>query len=153
MSKDIFVYSTLTADNIYAAYVKVANDLPQVERQVLIRGGTNVADKRLHTPRGVVTKITADELEALKDNHVFGQHVDNGFITWSTKLEDVEKEIVTAGLEGRDTSSPLVPEDYVAGDGQAKPAEIGADDPGKAPAPSAAAPPHPAAPSERRPRA
>lgn len=157
MSKKAYVYSTLSADNIYAAYVPGGADLPMVdrERQVFIKGGSNVADKRLVTPRGVVTEVSSEELDALKENTVFQMHVANGYVTFSDHKEDPEKVIGAEGLEGRDASSPLEPGDFVADEAGAKPADVirSAADDAAPPAPHSAPPSHPVANTARRARA
>jgi hypothetical protein len=157
MSKMKYVYSTLSADNIYGAYVKGGADLPMIdrERQVLIKGGSNVADKRLITPRGVVTEVSEDQLAALLENTVFQMHVENGYVTFSDHNEDPEKVIGAEGLEARDASSPLEPGDFVADDAGAKPSDVirSAADDAAPPAPHSAPPAHPAANSARRTRA
>lgn len=107
-----YVYSTLTADNKYAHYVK-AGDQQHVEREVLIHGGHGVANRNLITPRGVVTKVTDDELEFLEANSAFKFHRDNGFL--SVEQKEFDTEAVASNMEGRDGSSPIVPSDYEAG--------------------------------------
>lgn len=110
MSGDVYVYSTLTADNNYTVYEKGGADLPVEAGSVLIRGGSNVADRRLHTPRGVVTKISAEQLKALRSNEVFKLHERNGYVTISDKKED--PEVVAADLTTRSPDAPLVDEDF-----------------------------------------
>lgn len=147
MSKRLFIYSTLSADNIYAAYVAGGADLPMVERQVLIRGGANVPDKRLVTPRGVVTEVTEDDYEhVLKPNHVFNLHVDNGFIQVSKTRSD--PEVAAADMTSRDEASPLVPEDFEAD--SAKPVGFTEPEAQLAAPPAAVAPAHPAAAARRQ---
>lgn len=110
MSK-LYVYSTLTNSQTYTGWRQAgANDLPVQEWAVTINGGTNLANKHLVTPRGVVTEITAEQEALLQTNMVFQLHVKNGFIKIDKK--SVDAEIVAADLEGRDKSSPIVPEDY-----------------------------------------
>lgn len=154
--KSHFLYSTLTADNIYPVYAPGGADLPVILKQVLVRGGTNVPDKRLITPMGVVTEVTSEELEALKTSAVFQAHVDNGYITISDHREDPEKVVATEGMETRDTSAPLVPEDFEPDAPGAKPTNLSPDaNDASPPAPGSAPPAHPAAAQQanRRPRA
>lgn len=109
----MYVYSTLTSDNEYPLYREGANNLLQIERSVVIKGGAGLANKHFVTPRGVVTKIDDDEYKLLKDNEVFKLHVANGFITTDEKLHDIDG--VVADMLGRDASSPLVPQDFAEG--------------------------------------
>ncbi|MGJ0509054.1 MAG: hypothetical protein ACR652_18425 [Methylocystis sp.] len=108
--KSVYVYSTLSADQLYTTYVKGGNDIPRPERTVLIKGGANVATKHLLTPRGVVTQVTAEELALLRDNKLFQLHEKNGYVKVDTSKQEVEKAVTD--MEPRDESSPLVPGDF-----------------------------------------
>lgn len=114
-----YVYSTLTNDQEYVRYAQSGNDLPAVEASVRIKGGANVADGRLMTPRGVVTEIDGDEKDIIVNNPVGKLHLQNGHLIISEALGDPEK--AAADMTGRDESAPLVPQDFEDGDGQAKP--------------------------------
>lgn len=103
------IYSTLTCDQRYTGYAKGGADLPVVAWEVLIKGGSNVADKRLITPIGVRTEVTDEQLAQLLENPVFKLHVNNGFITVEDVKEDPEK--VAADMATKDDSAPLTPED------------------------------------------
>lgn len=126
---DKYVYSTLTDNMDYTAYVKgPEGSLPVVESHVHIAGGSNVADGHFNTPRGVVTGVSDGELEALMNNHTFRLHMENGFITVAD--HDEEPEVVAADMEGRDLAAPLVPEDL--GDKDPKVVETNSKNPRKA---------------------
>lgn len=59
---------------------------------VTVKGGAGVADRRtLITPKGVVTAISADQLERLKNNRVFQQYVDRGNIVVSRTSNNPDK--------------------------------------------------------------
>lgn len=109
---DFYVYSTLTADNIYAAGQPGEGGMIVPVEGVLIKGGSNLINRNLITPRGaVITGVTAEQLDRLQADTVFQMHKANGFITVSEKLEDGEK-VASADLESRDGSAQLTPEDY-----------------------------------------
>jgi hypothetical protein len=109
MSK-VFVYSTLTADNMYGPYNPGAADLPVRTAIVLIKGGANVAGmKHLITPRGVCTVITEEELAICRQDPTFVLHEKNGFLAIESKQADADH--VAANMTGRDESAPLVPDD------------------------------------------
>ena len=91
---DFYVYSTLTASVNYST-----NAGP-----VLIAGGANVPNQYMQTSAGVVTKVTGEQLEALKRNAVFMTHHTNGFIRWETTKHEVEKVVVD--MERADASAP-----------------------------------------------
>lgn len=122
MSKDLYVYSTLTTDMDYTAYRKGGGDVPVAEVSVRINGGANLANKHLITPRGVVTRVTPEQAEILRENLVFQLHEKNGYISISEKQEDPEKA-VAEGMEARAPDAPLEPGDYEAApEAVAKPA-------------------------------
>lgn len=108
-----YVYSTLATDVRYTKWLPAtANDELRIDRQVLIKGGANVADKRIITPRGVVTEVTNDDVDLLMQNEIFQIHFDAGHVTIERSKQDAE--IVAADMTTREPSSPLVPEDYAA---------------------------------------
>lgn len=110
-----YVYSTLTNDNVYTKYAEAVNDLPQIERKVLIKGGSNVATKQLVTPIGVSTEITAEELAICENDPVFQLHKKNGHITVLNKSTNPEK--VAADMDSRDKSAPLREQDFDGSEG------------------------------------
>lgn len=115
MSKTvIYVYSTLTSNMEYRLYREGGADLPELVDSVLIRGGSNLPDKHLITPHGVVTKIDAEKYSWLKDNEIFKLHSNNGYISISEHEIDAEK--AASDMEGRDESAPLVAEDLAEDD-------------------------------------
>lgn len=106
-----YIYSTLTQTTSYAFYKKLLdkNDLHEVEREIVIKGGAGVADKNFITPNGVVTKVTDEEHELLKTHPVFQLHVKNGFIIAQKSHSDIDS--VVRKMEPRDRSAPIRPED------------------------------------------
>lgn len=117
-----YVYSTLTASQNYTGYKPhvegQSHNVP--EKHVLIKGGSNVAGRHLHTPIGIATKVTDDELKFLEQHPIFKLHQENGFIKVSTANEDTEK--VAGDMETRDKAAPLVPQDFEGKEG-AKPVD------------------------------
>lgn len=111
MAKKIYVYSTLTSDQVYTGYAKTANGVPQVQSRILIKGGANLMTKALVTPHGAVTEVTAEDLAQLRQCEVFKLHEANGFIKVSEDKADVEE--VATDMETRDKSAPLVEQDEV----------------------------------------
>jgi hypothetical protein len=103
------IYSTLSTDMRYASYRSDTKE-SILERAVLIKGGANVCDKHLFTPKGIVTQVNDDDLKFLEQNEVFKMHVKNGYI----KVEKSEKKIdkVVCDMQARDISAPKQPEDF-----------------------------------------
>lgn len=109
-SGGVYVFSTLTSNMVYRAYKEGGADMPLVDKEILIAGGSNLPDKRLITPYGVMTEISPEDLAILEENEVFALHKANGFITVRDKPADPEK--VATDMETRDQSAPLVDADF-----------------------------------------
>ena len=105
-----YVYSTITNTTEYCEYKTdpEARQLPILLRKVAILGGSGVANKHMVTPRGVVTKVTDDELEFLKGNKAFQRHMARGFIRIDTAK--IDADLVAADMTKGDDSAPKTPE-------------------------------------------
>lgn len=90
----MYIYSTISADVDYQTSAGT----------IRISGKANVANTKIITPSGIATKVTAEDFAALKGNHVFALHMENGFITVSEGKGDAEK--VAADMTTRDKSAP-----------------------------------------------
>lgn len=111
MSKgEIYVFSTLTAPVNYQTFEKSGNDLPMVTGSILINGGSNIPDKNLVTPIGVMTRVTEEQFSLLAANPVFNKHMENGYISIQDKPADPEK--VASDMNSRDESAPLRDADF-----------------------------------------
>ena len=105
-----YVFSTLTASQVYTRTEQGGADLPRTVAEVFIAGGSNIPDKYMRTPIGVMTPVTDEEMGILQENDVFNLHKANGFITVEEAPADAEK--VAADMVTRDDSAPLVDEDF-----------------------------------------
>src|SRR5579862_7257808 len=94
------VYSTMACDN---EYVRYSEHGPQgvniAERSVLIKGGTGINKKYLQTPLGVHTAVEDEDMEWLKDNYSFNQHMKNGYIR--AEKQHVNPEVAAADMVTR----------------------------------------------------
>lgn len=112
-----YVYSTATCSGTYVEY-KPDNDKGHGHsvplKQVTINGGHGVATKHLVTPKGVVTKVTDEELEFLLKNQAFQRHMKAGFMSYDNKKVEPEKKAESMNLKG-DNSAPLTPADFQEG--------------------------------------
>lgn len=110
------VYSTATAGVDFARYKPKRPDMAanQIERKVTIHGGSNVANKNLFTPLGVVTQVTDDEAEFLKNHPAFKRMEERGFMRIRKNKADPEKIITSENMEIRDASAPKTPETIAA---------------------------------------
>lgn len=116
-----FVYSTLSADVSYNVYYPVDAQIKAgvrtIQKSILIKGGSGVAPlgkRALATQFGIVTEVTDEELEILKNDETFKTHLTHGFVSYASSKVDPEKIIVD--MELRDDSSPIMPEDNLEGD-------------------------------------
>jgi len=109
-----YVFSTHATDIAYAEYIPgPQGGLPTVGRSVTIKGGANVANKLLVTPRGVVTPVTDDEMDFLLGDAQFQAHEKAGFIQFDSRKADPEE--IARGMNGNDKSRPLTDADYRPG--------------------------------------
>lgn len=114
-----YVYSTATNSGTYVEYEENSpHDISIPKRwpdgspmRVTIKGGHGVADKHLVTPKGVVTKVSDQEMEMLLRNPAFIRHMDKGFMCYDKK--NVEPFKKAANMATKDGSAPLTPADYV----------------------------------------
>ena len=87
-----YVLSKLANTQVYTKYVKGTDNFNQVVASVTIKGGADVTNKMLITPMGVVTEIKTEELEILKENKVFQQHLENGVVSYYATAPVIEKK-------------------------------------------------------------
>lgn len=113
-----YVFSTLTAAQVYTRTATGSNDMPKTIASVRIEGGSNVPDKNLITPFGVMTEVDDDQMTVLRENKVFLLHEANGFIKVEKKAASPEK--VAANMKTRDDSAPLVEQDFTDEDKKPK---------------------------------
>lgn len=104
---DIYIYSTLTGSQNYATE----------SGKVLVKGGANLPGAKLPdgefiTSLGAVTKVTAEQYQALEKNALFRLHKANGFIKVDQKKVDIE--VVASDMSSRDGSSPETESDAKA---------------------------------------
>ena len=88
-----YIVSSLSSDNRYAFYEKTSGNVLRVKKEILIKGGANVTDKKtLLTPKGAVTEVSAEELELLKTNIGFKNHLEKGCVTFVETSTNYEAE-------------------------------------------------------------
>ncbi len=130
------IASTLSADVHYTIYEKKnhPSGANTVVHKIKVKGGANVANSkhiladRVLTPKGVVTKVSEEDLALLEKDEVFQTHKKNGFvqIIHSNAAPDADK--AARDLEAKDQSAPFAPDDYKEGGRAQKMAVPGADD-------------------------
>lgn len=106
-----YVYSTIGQDMLYTQYKKTSH-VPVPVSQVLIRGGAHVIDKNLHTPRGIVTKISDEQLKILENIELFKMHKENGFIVVQSNKENPTK-VAQRDMKEKDDSAQKTTQDFI----------------------------------------
>lgn len=112
-----YVYSTATCAGAYIEYAPDTNKnagYAKEIRRVTIQGGHGVATKNLITPKGVMTKVTEEELDFLLKNESFLRHMKAGFMSYDKNKVDPEKK--AASMAKGDNSAPLTPTDFKQGE-------------------------------------
>lgn len=104
-----YVLSKLANTQVYTKYIKGTDNFNQAVAFVTINGGADVTNKLLVTPQGVVTEISAEQLDLLKENKVFQQHLENGVVSYYSLAPDVDKK---APKMKKDKSAQLQKKDF-----------------------------------------
>lgn len=108
-----YVFSTMSSAVEYTFYAEGGGDLPLESRRIRIEGGSGIINKNLITPQGAIaTRVTDDELAALKKHPVFQFHQKKGFITVGKSNSDGEKKAVNEGMKIFDGSRQLSEGDF-----------------------------------------
>lgn len=105
-----YITSTLSTDQNFPLYTKREGAKVQakkIARNITIAGRANVASKNLITPAGVVTQVTAEELELLEKNPAFKRKVARGFLSVTKTNVDPDKK--AADMTAKDKSAPITP--------------------------------------------
>ncbi len=89
----MYVYSTVTASIAYTVG----------DKTIVIKGGANVTDKHMWTPRGVATEVTKDELEELRKIPSFSSREKDGYFSTSQFEKNANK--VAGDMAGADKSA------------------------------------------------
>lgn len=98
----------MSSDNIFPIYEKTADGV-KIVKNILIKGGAGVADKRtLLTLPSIATEISDSDFQALKEMPAFKMQVDSGFITYSQSKVS-ENKAVKDMTEKDDNSAPNTP--------------------------------------------
>lgn len=109
------IFSTMTGAVTYTDWKLSPGGLSVPGREVTIRGGANVADRRtILTPRGIGTQVSDDDLAFLETDPTFKMHKKNGYITIDSVSDIRDADLAAADMEGRDDSAPDVEQDYTA---------------------------------------
>lgn len=105
-----YILSKLANTQVYTQYVKGTSDnLNIVSAQVEVKGGADVTNSNLITPEGVLTQVSAAQLDILKANKDFQRHLENGVVKYFNTQPNIEKNTKSMS---KDKSKQLTKEDY-----------------------------------------
>jgi hypothetical protein len=107
-----YVFSTASTSIGFPEYSTAPkNGIPQIVRNVVIKGGANVPDiKTLVTPRGIATEVTDDQLAFLMGHKKFQSMVQSGFMTIASDKADMNAAL--RDMAPKDKSAPKTVDDY-----------------------------------------
>lgn len=113
-----YIASTLASGNIYTNYAKGGADMPVValvdgREGVFIEGGAGIANRLLVTPEGVITEVTAEQLDYLQANEIFKLHQKNGFVKILSGSREPNEVAATGDMNKADASRQLTEGDLV----------------------------------------
>ena len=125
-----YVYSTATCSGTYAVYEQNSSkDLGIIKKRpdgtkiaIVINGGHGVANKHFVTPRGVVTKVSDEDMEILLADQGFQRHMKAGFLSYEKK--EVAPEKKAESMAQKDGSAPLTPADFEEGEASSKETKV-----------------------------
>lgn len=103
-----FILSTLSSDvkyTVWKSFDKDTKQPPQQLKSILVKGGANVINKALVTPKGVVTEVSEDEFKSLEKVPSFKRHQERGYI--SVENKDPKKPDEAAKGLNKDKSAQL----------------------------------------------
>ncbi|OWK39543.1 hypothetical protein [Fimbriiglobus ruber] len=108
------IFSTMANSTKYIKYRQAPQkDLNIAERSVLIKGGSGMHQKHLGTPLGVHTAVSDEDMDWLKDDLHFKQHMTKGYIT--VRKAEVNPEVAAAEMITHDPKTdacPVIPQDF-----------------------------------------
>lgn len=114
-TKGVYIFSTHSTDVAYTKYKPQTDPkssvLPELIHTVTIKGGAGVIDKRLHTPAGVLTEVTPEDLAFLMTDPNFLRHQKDGYIV--VEGHKFDSDIVGADMNQRDGSRQATPNSFV----------------------------------------
>ena len=119
------IVSTLSSSVDYTGFVTGGSAAAKRKQVVTVRGGANVAQKRLvlvgegeTSHAGVRTTVSDEDLAFLMDHKLFQTHMKNGHVkvlTFTEKANKVAKDMAIDDDNGRGGSAPLTIKDTKKG--------------------------------------
>lgn len=109
----LYIVSTMSSSVEYCNYDTSRKDINVLLDSVVIKGGTGVADKKtlICAEGGIITPITEQQFEWLKNNPLFKHHQNNGFLKVVKSKSEAERQADKPELL-KDKSAQLKDKDF-----------------------------------------
>jgi rRNA maturation endonuclease Nob1 len=108
---NVYLYSTMSADNCYANHEELPNGLHVKKEKLLVAGKANVSDpKTLLTPTGMMTTVDEAEFKKFENNSMMKRHIEGGFIKVVKSKQEVET--VVKDMTKKDKSAQKTADDF-----------------------------------------
>lgn len=107
-----YICSTVTAHLEIVEYDTNSGPVPRVKHKVNLLGGANLPPKTLVTPAGVVTPVSAEDLDFLVANREFQRLQREGFVTIMRGKSEDDLTAAISGMTPKDRSAPATPRDF-----------------------------------------
>lgn len=107
-----YICSTVTSHIEIVKYDTTQGPLPKVVRKVNIMGGANLPPKTLVTPKGVLTPVSAEDLEFLVASVEFQRQQKAGYMTIIRGKSEDDLEAAVSGMQAKDGCAPKTPKDF-----------------------------------------
>lgn len=107
-----YVISSLVSAQQFNVYEELSSDdrksgiSPRILHSIKIKGGAGIADKALHTPHGVVTPVSDEDLDALRKIPAFIEFEKKGFMTVETSGSEPAGDKFATAMEIDHGSAP-----------------------------------------------
>ena len=109
----------------FPRYVKTKAGV-SAESSILIKGGADVINKKtMHTPAGIITEVSKEDLEFLKTQYLFNFKVENGSYE-IVETEKKAKEQASKRAKVKDKGAQLTAKDFE--DAGITPPKVGASE-------------------------
>lgn len=103
-----YITTTKAEDTNFPVWEKGVGGVMKIKKSIIVKGGANVIDhKRLYTPKGIITKVSEEDVELLLKNPSFKRQMERGFYAIHK-----DNALHIDGLEKKDGSAQYKAEDF-----------------------------------------
>ena len=106
------ILSTLTSPQDVVLTKKTESGALEIVKTITLKGGANVIDRHtLATPQGVVTELSDDDFDLLKQTAFYKRMESRGFLR-PVEAKETAEDTQKAGMEKKDNSAQKTEEDF-----------------------------------------